>query len=339
MEDTKTVKNDFIKPKITKNYENKQRSVGFELEFSNIDLEDILAILKSEFKFEEKRVNNYFYELKSPYGKFVLEVDFELLTQQKLHENAKKISKTLGISIKEKDVNSIEQFIAQLSKDVVPYEISTPPLPLDKINLIDQIVEKLAKNDAKGTSYKFYYAFGLHINVEVISLEIKSLLAYLRAYVILQDFINKDAKIDLARKITPFIDNFKEDYIKHILNENYNPTQKEFIDDYLKFNPTRNRSLDMLPILAFIDEKQVREVLPEEKIKARPAFHYRLSNSSIEDKSWKVAHEWNRWINIENLANDEQNLKLLSKEYLKYLDKFVNIKSWEQKISKWLETK
>ena len=123
------------------------------------------------------------------------------------------------------------------------------------------------------------------------------------------------------------------------MNENYNPTQKEFIDDYLKFNPTRNRSLDMLPILAFIDEKQVREILPEEKIKARPAFHYRLSNSSIEDKSWKVAHEWNRWINIENLANDEQNLKLLSKEYLKYLDKFVNIKSWEQKISKWLETK
>ncbi len=127
------------------------------------------------------------------------------------------MSQAIGIDIAKEDIVTLENFIGDLSKDIVPYEISTPPLPLDKITIIDDIVKKLSDNNAKGTTHKIYYAFGLHINIEVISLEVKSLLSYLKAYVILQDFINKDAKIDLARKITPFINNFKNDYIKYIL--------------------------------------------------------------------------------------------------------------------------
>jgi hypothetical protein len=322
----------FIEPKNRNNYKNEIRHIGFELEFSNIDIEKILEILEKEFNFEINRINNYFYKLHSKYGDFILELDFELLTKQKLTKNAKEFFKITGI-----DIDKIENFIGKLSKDIVPYEISTPPLPLNKIEIVESIVEVLGQNEAKGTTYKIYYAFGLHINVEVISLEVKSLLSYLRAYVILQDFINKDAKVNLARKITPFIDNFKNDYIKYILNKNYNPTIEEFILDYIKFNPTRNRSLDMLPILGFIDEKIVKKLLPDEKIKPRPAFHYRLSNSDIGDENWKVSDEWNRWILVENLANDEGSITQLSTEYVHYLDKFMNLNSWEDKIAKWLK--
>lgn len=81
----------------------------------------------------------------------------------------------------------------------------------------------------------------------------------------MQDFLNKDAKVDIARKITPYIDNFPKEYIIKILQEDYKPTMEELIQDYLKFNPTRNRSLDMLPIFAYINEKQVRKILPKEK--------------------------------------------------------------------------
>jgi len=329
--------NNFTEPKVRNNYKNEIRHIGFELEFSNIDIEKILEILKKNFDFEIKKINNYFYELESKYGNFILELDFELLTKQKLTKNAKEFSKITGFNVDEKDIEKIEDFIGKVSKDIVPYEISTPPLPLDKIEMVEKLVEVLGQNNAKGTTYKIYYAFGLHINIEVISLESKSLLSYLRAYVILQDFINKDANINLARKITPFIDNFKDDYIKYILDENYNPSIDEFLEDYIKFNPTRNRSLDMLPILGYIDEKRVREYLPDEKIKPRPAFHYRLSNSSIGEKDWKVYNEWNRWILVENLANDEQALQKLSKEYSKYLEKFININSWYDRIEQWLQ--
>lgn len=327
----------FLQPEIKENYKNEIRHIGFELEFANIDIEKILDILEKEFNFKVKKVNNYLFHLESEYGDFILELDFELLTQQKIKKNAKELSQKIGIDIKKENIDSVEKMIGDMSKDIVPYEISTPPLPLDKISLVDEIIKKLAINDAKGTKHKIYYAFGLHINVEVISLDVKSLLDYTRSYLILQDFINKDAKIDLARKITPFIDNFEKDYIKYVLQDSYNPTINEFIDDYLKFNPTRNRSLDLLPILAFIDEEAVRKILPNEKIKPRPAFHYRLSNSMIGSQGWGISEEWNRWIIIEELANNKQSLDLLSKEYLSHLDNIINLTTWEEKVKSWLK--
>lgn len=329
--------NKFLDPKVQTNHENKIRHVGFEIEFSNIDLNEILHILKNDFNFKEKKINNFLYKLESKYGDFILELDFELLTKQKLKEGAKKLSEIIGIHIKTNEVEAIEKAIGELSKDIVPYEISTPPLPLDEINLVDEITNKLAINNAKGTKHKLYYAFGLHINVEVISLEVDSLLDYIKAYLILQDYINKDAKIDIARKISPFIDNFEKEYIQHTLNINYKPSMSEFIDDYLKFNPTRNRSLDMLPILTFIDEKRVRQKLPAEKIKPRPAFHYRLSNSMVGSDNWEISDEWNRWILVEKLANNKKALKHLSKEYTEHLDKIVNLTSWNERIEQWIQ--
>lgn len=327
----------FKEPIYKKNYKNEIRHVGFELEFANIELKKILDVLQKEFGFEIKKVNNYFYVLESQYGEFILELDFELLTQQKILKNSKELEKITGISIKKKNIDKLEDFIGKLSQDIVPYEISTPPLPFNNIDLVDKMVSVLSQNNAKGTAFKIHYAFGLHINVEVISLEVESLLSYMRAYVILQDFINKDAKINIARKITPFIDNFKSDYIEHILDANYTPSMNQFIEDYLKFNSTRNRSLDMLPILCFIDERKVRDILPDEKIKPRPAFHYRLSNSNIGEDNWKVSDEWNRWILVENLANDTNSINELSKEYREYLQKMIHLDSWKDKIARWLE--
>lgn len=328
--------NNFLKPKVTQNYEDEIRHIGFELEFANIDIEDVLSILEEKFGFKVKKVNNYLFKIDSKYGDFILELDFELLTQQRIPKNIKELSQKIGVEVKEEDIENIENIIGDLSKDIVPYEISTPPLPLNEVSLIDNIIKELAKNHAKGTKHKIYYAFGLHINVEVISLDVKSLLDYTRAYLILQNYINKDAKIDLARKITPFIDNFKDDYIKHVLDETYKPTIDEFIEDYLEFNPTRNRSLDFLPVLAFINEDKVRAKLPKEKIKPRPAFHYRLSNSMIGNEGWEISEEWNRWILVENLANDKKSLNFLAKEYLTHLDNIINLTTWEGKVESWL---
>lgn len=327
----------FNTPPITKNEEDELRKAGFELEFSNIDMETILNLLVSKYNFKSKKINDYLYKLESEYGEFTLELDFELLTKQKLYDGAKELSKTIGLKIEEHDIKSIENLIAELSQDIVPYEISTPPIPIDKLDIVKDLVEHLSSYNAKGTGEKIYYAFGLHINMEIVSSKIESILDYLRAYLILQDFINKDAKIDLARKISPFIDNFKKDYILHILNENYTPSKKEFIEDYIRFNPSRNRSLDMLPILAFLDDDLVSSFLPKEKIKPRPAFHYRLSNSRIGENDWDISEEWNRWVLVENLANDKNSLRDLSKEYIQYLDNLINLTTWEKRIEKWLE--
>ncbi|MGM0519027.1 MAG: amidoligase family protein [Campylobacterota bacterium] len=327
----------FIKPKIQENYDGAIRKVGFELEFSNIDMQKILNILSEVQKFEIKKINNFLYELESQDGTYILELDFELLTKQKLKKEAKKLFDKTSIIIEDKDIESIQDFIGNFSKDIVPYEISTPPLPLTKIYKVDELVSNLSKNNAYGTKDRIYNAFGLHINIELVSLNIESILSYLKAYVILQDFLNHDAKVDIIRKITPFIDDFKSDYIKYILKKGYKPSQDEFIEDYIRFNPTRNRSLDMLPILAFLDEEKVRTYLPKEKIKKRPAFHYRLSNSLISDKNWNVSQEFNRWIYVEKLANDKESLEELSDKYYNHLDTIINLNTWNMEITKWVE--
>lgn len=328
---------DFKMPKYMSNYKEELRRVGFELEFSNIQMQEILNLLKQTYSLKEKKINNFFYKLESNYGDFVLELDFELLTKQKLKTNALEFFDKVGIDINETKLDEIENILGTISKDLVPYEISTPPIPLDKIELIDELSKKLTQAGAHGTQKKVYNAFGLHINVELSSLEVTSILNHLKAYVILQDFLNKDAKVDIARKITPYIDNFPKEYIIKILQEDYKPTMEELIQDYLKFNPTRNRSLDMLPIFAYINEKQVRKILPKEKIKPRPAFHYRLSNSLIGQKNWKISQEWNRWLIVEKLANNHNDLKYLSKQYLAHLDKLVSLKKWDEKVSKWVK--
>lgn len=329
----------FIMPSKTKNEKNEIRRVGFELEFANVEIKDILQMLQKSFGFEVHKKNNFLYKLGSKYGDFTLELDFELLTKQKTRSSFQKNFQQLGISIDEKSWDEIEEFIGSLSKNIVPYEISTPPLPLNEMEIVEEIVQKLNQSEAHGTKEKLQYAFGLHINVEAVSLEVESLLAYLRAYLILQDFIKKDSEVDITRSITPFINDFKSDYIAHTLDEKYKPAMSEFIDDYIQYNPTRNRSLDMLPILAFIDKKRVVSKLPAEKIKPRPAFHYRLSNSKIGDSSWRVAHEWNRWILVEKLANDRTFLDFLSKEYLKHLNNFINLKSWNTKVKEWIKSR
>ena len=67
---------------------------------------------------------------------------------------------------------------------------------------------------------------------------------------------------------------------------------------------TRKRALDLLPLLAHLDEERVRSVLPHEKIGSRPVFHYRLPHAHLSDPTWSIMPDWNRWLLVERLASD-----------------------------------
>ena len=61
------------------------------------------------------------------------------------------------------------------------------------------------------------------------------------------------------------------------------------------------------------------EAMPDEKIGHRPTFHYRLPNSRIDEAGWSVSREWNIWMRIENLANDDDALHAAMSERIKAL--------------------
>lgn len=309
---------------------NQIRRVGFEIEFSNLEISDAIELLESFLNSKAKEINRYYYKFDSKFGEFNLELDFELLTKEKLKSNLEPILNKMEIDATLLD--DIDSAIADISKQFVPLEINSPPIEIDKIGYIEKLRDRLKNSGAFGTYRSFIYAFGLHINIEIPSLDIDRVLSYFRAFLILSDYLSQSSSINITRKLTPYIDNFSKEYIQRVLNLDYNPTIEEFIDDYIEFNPTRNRILDMLPLLAFIDRDRVFSKLKDTKIKPRPTFHYRLPDSRVDDESWSIANEWNRWILVENLANDKEELEKLSREYLDYLDSLNPFKNWADRV-------
>ena len=98
--------------------------------------------------------------------------------------------------------------------------------------------------------------FGLHINPETPRVDAATLLNYLRAFVLLYPCLEQRIKVDITRRLGPYINSFPDEYVRLILAEDYPATAERLIDDYVRFNPTRNRPLDMLPVLACLDRER-----------------------------------------------------------------------------------
>ncbi len=298
----------------TKNREGTLRKVGFELEFTGLELDEAAQIIQDLFGGKIVKKHRYQYNVKNTeLGDFEVELDARLL---------KKMAGTdlLGdwnLEIDEQRIkDSIGDILDKLAKAVIPLEIVMPPVPFSEINQLDRLRAELQKKKAKGTETSWMHAFGLHVNVEPPDLEVDTLVRYLRAFFVLYPWLLEELNIDLSRRISPFIDHFPTEYVEQVLNEDYAPSQQQLVSDYLRFNPTRNRPLDMMPILALLEEEQVAKALEDEKNKPRPTFHYRLPNSRIEDPNWSFQDEWIRWQEIEKLTVNDEMLRKLSQLYL-----------------------
>ena len=323
-----------------KNEKGEIRHAGFEFEFAEAKLPICLAMLKQEYGGKIEMVNPYYYKLTNTmYGTFKAMIDFQFLANSKLKEWVKKTG--LDTVLDEETIELIEKFIASIGESVVPYEITTPPFPVNALYEAQKVKEILRKAGAKGTKASPVYAFGMHINPEVKAIDVNVILQDLRAFFVLYEYLVEWLKPDLTRRITPFIKPFDKEYRLLVLTEEYAPTMEEFIDDYLKYNPTRNRALDLLPLLAWIDEEKVRKVLPDEKIGKRPTYHYRLPDSRVDEEEWCVCEGWNSWVLVEKLAEDKESMDKLALLAIEYLasplsillkDKLLNeIDEWVKK--------
>ena len=323
----------FKLPPVRLNPNGELRRVGFEIEFSGLTLEKIDHLLLELFDGELTKKEKYKHIISTSYGEFEAILDFQFLTKREI------FNWFLQNGFEDRDfyefLEDVESFIADVSSIVVPYEITTPPILIEELDIVETIKEKLKQNGAKGTGSSLFYAFGLHINPEVYSFETGEIVDILRAYFLLEELIEEILDPDLTRKLTPYIDPFDEGYKKLITDPNYKPTQSEFITTYITHNPTRNRSLDLLPLFTYLDEELVRSFLPKEKIGKRPTFHFRLPNSKVDEEGWYIYNSWNSWVLIERLAFNKEVLQELLKEYQRYLNSLLSPtgkKRYRQKV-------
>ena len=321
-------------PETLKRADGDPRRVGIEIELQGIDIADLAELTAEVLSGSIDRVSSAEYEISVPdIGEFRVEVDFALL-KELANEREERVEEG-GAGL----MNLAVDLLSDASATLVPCEIVTPPIPMRSMAApMDELVKRLRAAGAKGTRQSMLYAFGVHLNVEPPDLDAETVLAYLRAFVCLYDWIVEDGNVDLTRQISPYIRRYEQDYDLLISEPDYEPGWPSLIDDYLEYNPTRDRAMDMLPLFAHIDEERVKAVVDDPLIKARPALHYRLANSCIDEDGWSIALPWNRWMQVEWLAADREKLDDCLRAFaedrgriLRHVDR-----RWARDVRQWL---
>jgi hypothetical protein len=290
-----------------------QRRAGFEFEFGNLPIVDTAKALQKSLGGE--------LDMKSPFeavlhdsllGKLKIERDANILKSRRYHS----LLESLGVKFSPGSIaHDIETNIDNASRGLIPCEVVTEPIPFEDLDKLDTLIDTLNTLGAEGTQDSLIYAFGLHINPSIPDNSSATLTRYIQAFLLLYTWIIDSSEIDLTRRfLTKYIDPFPEAYMELALDKSYSPDRSTLVDDYLKHNPTRNRALDMLPILFELDEDRVLAGIKEDErklVKGRPAFHYRLPDCKVNEAGWSAAGAWNRWVYVETLAADAELLQEL----------------------------
>lgn len=304
------------------------RRAGFELEYAGIGVEQSAAIVLKAFGGEHVRISPSVHKITGTrYGDFSIEIDSAVVKDRR-YEAA---MRAIGLNPENWNTDPLEKLLTGFLSTWVPFEIGTPPIPLDQFSMLDELRRLLYEDGALGTKKSIRYAFGMHINPELPSEHACSIRDHLRAFFLLMPWLKDRVEVDFTRRVMPFINPFPMAYIRLVLQADYPDDAGRLIDDYLLHNPTRNRPLDLLPVLAYLDETRVmRQVEDPHLVKPRPAYHYRLPNCLIDDPNWSIAREWNTWVAVERLAADSDRLAAMSRDFLD-----ADEQSFRPFINKW----
>ena len=284
----------------------KMRSVGVELEFAALSVRGSAEKVQSLFGGSIHAADRHRFHVKETrLGDFTCELDTWLAHKAPAH------SPPSGpVSAVWEDFRTqLHGVLGDISASVLPCEIVCPPMPVTKLSELDQLVDALNEAGAEGTRANPLYAFGAQLNAEIAEVSPKWITSVLKAYILASDWLRSVMAIDLTRQLAAFTEPFSTEYAARVVDPDYWPNMDRLIDDYLAANATRNRELDMLPLFIWLNEDLVRRVIADRRVKARPAFHYRLPNANLGEIGWNVSLEWNRWLVVERLAERDTDFK------------------------------
>jgi hypothetical protein len=200
--------------------------------------------------------------------------------------------------------------------DLVPVEIVTDPLAPGDLPLLDRTVAALRAAGARGSRDGVAFGFGVHLNPEVAAETADFVVPVVRAFALLEDWLRASDPIDPARRLLPFVDPWPRRLVDALAADGAAWDLPALTERYLALSPSRNRGLDLLPLLTHLDPDRVAAALPEAKARGgRPAFHYRLPEARLDEAGWTLAYEWNRWVLVERVAAQPDLLAALAADW------------------------
>lgn len=316
----------FKLPTVIDNRQGTPRKVGFELEFTGLDLNRTIAVVEEVFATRRSResIAEGVVEVDG-LGTFSIELDWHYL-KQKAATRSQDDEPDLWLDL-----------ISQAAALLVPMEIVCPPIALNEMSVLDPLTSELRRAGAIGTEDSLIAAYGVHINTEIPHIDAANLSAYVRAFGLLQWWLVDSHQVDFSRRVSPYVDLYPDGYINLLLSRT-EPDLKILLNDYLYYNGSRNRALDLLPLFAEVDLDRVQRMVPDARIKPRPAFHYRLPNCQIDKPGWSLADPWNTWWVVEELASRPDDLQQLTELFLDMNRPMLGVSrnNWTTLIDQWL---
>lgn len=315
--------------------EGQERRVGVELEMAGLAPLKMVHCIRTAFGGALRRSSRFEYQVADTrLGTFGVELDASYL-------------KSIGYRQEQRQPEEEKSFLEDVATDlltlaaeqVVPWEITTPPVPLSQLHDLEPLIDALRHAGAQGTRSSLVYAFGVHLNPELPALDAATILNYLRAFLCLFEWIASDDDTDLTRRLTSYINHFNKPYILDVLDMDYRPDLPRLMLDYMQANPTRNRTLDLLPLFAWLDRDFVRQQIDDPRVKGRPTLHYRLPNCDIDNAGWNLWQPWREWLQVEFLASQPDKLAAMCTAYRAHLDSLLSglDNRWRKQIDHWLE--
>lgn len=323
----------FPLPPISLKASGEMRRVGVELEFAGLSIEAIVRLIREQFG--GTVIINSAYEntvTDTCLGDFKVELDFQYLKRKgRYRQDPEDPFARLD--------EWYELIVRMAAEQIVPFEVVSPPVPMDRLGELDLLIPPLRESGAQGTDSRTLNAFGLHFNPELPSLDQDTIVSYLKAFLCLYDWLVYHSKIDLARSMTGYISPFPADYIRQVVDLDYHPDQDALIDDYLIANPTRNRALDMLPLFSYLDKTRTLSIVDDDRVHSRPTLHYRLPNCRIDKPGWSIDADWHNWLMVERLACNPECLDVICLAYMQFLDRPLAelFQGWQEMVEIWLK--
>ena len=298
-------------PRKTHTQKGQERRVGVEIELSGLSYQELIQVVSLFFSAPAREKARYEHLITTELGEFCIELDADPIKQLELQ----------GVDLPQPLAFLSEktgELIDAAAEQIVPLEVICPPIALSQLHTIESLCIQLRESGALGSRHSLWYAFGLQLNPELPELDAATILSYLRAFGGLYDWFKSRQQLDISRKFTTYIDPYPGEYLDLIMASDYQPDLEQLIADYLRFNPTRNRALDLMPLFLHLRPEQLRASVADPRIKARPTFHVRLPDCDIDNPRWHFAQVWNDWVQIEDLA---ANPKLLADMCLAYQER------------------
>lgn len=319
-------------PDHTHGADGSERRVGVEIELSGLSYDALVEHSGRLLDGTPELKSRYVTSLQTDAGTFTIELDSDPIKDLDLAD------KRLPEAVREFGTHAMD-VIDFAAEKIVPLEIVGPPLAFSRLDLVENLMDELRELGAVGSREAIYYAFGLQLNPELPDLEPDTIVRYLQAFAALYDWLKSRHQIDISRKFTTYIEPWSSRYTEKLMTDDYAPDIKTLMSDYLHYNPTRNKALDLLPLFAHLDAELLAEYVDDPRIKSRPTLHYRLPDCDIDNPDWHFSSVWNDWVILEQVANHREHLAELRHEFLAARKFSLHnlTHSWEETTAHWLQ--